>query len=126
MQGGKTVERLVDGRAQFLAPLLSEIFVCRAVPDRFAVEHHLSGVLGVRLQQQRVHIRGAGQFGGFRLHRLGASYLQSVGSGIGVERHVLCLEGSRSVALLQEYAAEGCGKNALAHIAARAYKHHGV
>ena len=45
----ETVESLTNGMSQFLAPFLAEIVVCRAVSDRLSVEHHLSGMLGVRL-----------------------------------------------------------------------------
>ena len=64
--------------------------------------------------------------GGFRLHGLCTSYLQSFGSGIRVKRHILRFEGSRPVSVLPENAAKGSGYNALAHIATGSGKHQRV
>ena len=56
------------------APIIIRI----AVTDRLAVQHHLTGVVTLRLQQQRVHVRVTGDARSLSLHSLRASYLQSV------------------------------------------------
>ena len=64
------------------------------------MQHYLTGMVRVGLQEQGVHIRMAGDAGCFGLNSLGATYLQSLGRGIAVECHVLCLEGRGTVAVL--------------------------
>ena len=83
-------------------------------------------MVGVGFQKQRVHVGMAGDACCFGLHGLGTAYLQSFGCGITIQRHVLCLEGCWSIAILTEDAAEGCGNNALSDIAARSCKHDGM
>ena len=78
------------------------------------------------LEQQGVHVGVRGDARSLGLHGLGAAYLQPVGSGVRVEGHVLRLEGRGGVAVLSEDAAEGCGEDALADVAARAHEHQGV
>ncbi len=56
------------------------------------MQHHLRGVVALRLEQQRVHVGVARNAGGLGLNGLGTAYLQAIGRGIGVECHVLCLE----------------------------------
>ena len=60
---------------------------------------------------------------GFGLNCLGTTYLQPFGCGVGVERHILCLEWCRTVTVLTEYAAEGGGNNAFTHVATCPGKH---
>ena len=60
------------------------------------------------------------------LHGLSAAYLQSIGGDVGVEGHVLCLEGRGMVAVLKENTAEGCGHHALAYVTAGACQHQGM
>ena len=57
------------------------------------------------------------------LYRLGAPNLQSLGSGVAVQRHILCLEGRRVVAVLLKNTTEGGGDDALADITACSYEH---
>ena len=64
--------------------------------------------------------------GRFGLHGLGAAYLEAFGGGIGVERHVLRLEGGGPVAVLAEDAAEGGGNDTLTYVAARTGQHEGM
>ena len=65
----------------------------------------------------------AGNAGCLGLHGLCTTYLQALGGGVGVEGHVLCLEGCRLVAVLEEDTAEGRCQDALANIAARTGQH---
>jgi hypothetical protein len=65
------------------------------------------------------------QSGVFGLYGLRPAYLKTPGRGVGVERHVLGLEGCRLVAILKEYPAEGGSDDALSYLAPRAGKHNG-
>ena len=67
-----------------------------------------------------------GYAGSLGLHGLGTAYLQAFRCGVAVERHVLGLEGGGVVAVLTEDAAQGCGDDALANVAARTGQHHGM
>ena len=60
------------------------------------------------------------------LYGLGTSDFQTLGCGVAVQRHVLSLERSGMVAVLQEDAAEGSGNDALTDVAARSSEHHGM
>ena len=64
-----------------------------------------------------------GNAGGLSLYGLSTANLKPFRGGIRVQRHVLCLEGRRTVAVLTEDAAEGGSDNALADVAARTGKH---
>ena len=112
--------------AQFFASFPAEIFVGTAVSDGPSVQHHLRRMVGLGLQQQRIHVRVAGDARRLGLHRLRPSDFQSFRCGERVERHVLRLERCGSISVLPEDAAEGRGEDALAHIAPRAHQHHGV
>ena len=80
-------------------------------------------MVGLGLQQYRIHVRMTRHTSSLCLHSLGPANLKSIRSGIGVERHVLRLERSRMIAILTEYATEGSGYDALTHIAACTNKH---
>ena len=124
--GSQTVEGFMDSLPQDFAPFTAEILRGMLVADGAAVENHLRSVVAVGFQQQGVHIGMAGNACSFCLNGLCAAYLQSFGRGITVQGHILRLEGSWLVAVLQENAAEGRGYQALAYIAARSGKHQGV
>ena len=62
----------------------------------------------------------------FGLYGLCTTNLQPVGCGVGVQRHILCLEWGRVVAVLFEDATEGCSNDAFANIATSTGKHDGV
>ena len=131
----------VEGRAYFLAviyiqtivlfpcllvSLSSPIIIRIFVADGFAVEDDLRGMVTLGLQQQGIHIRMTGDACCLGLNSLGSAYLQTLRSGVGVERHVLSLEGSRVVAVLLEDATEGRSYDALANVATRSCEHNGV
>ena len=111
---------------QLLATLLAEVVVGVAVADGLAVQHHLRGVVTLGLEQQRIHVGVRFQSRGLRLHRLRPSNFQPIRRRKRVKRHVLRLERGGGVAVLFEYTAQGRGKHAFAHVAARAGKHHWV
>ena len=92
----------------------------------FAMQDDLRGVVALGFQEQRIHIRFAGHTSSLGLNSLRTTYLQAIGGGIRVERHVLRLEGGRLIAVLTEYPAECSSQNALAYIAACAHEHHGM
>jgi hypothetical protein len=75
------------------------------------------------LQEQGIHIRLTGDASSLSLHSLGATYLQPIGRGIGVEGHVLRLERGRLIAVLQKDSAKRSSENALTYIAARTHEH---
>ena len=83
-------------------------------------------MVGTGFEQQRIHIGVAGNAGGLSLHGLCAANLQTFRGGVRVERHILSLEGSRIVAVLTEYAAQGSSNHALAYIAAGSGQHYGM
>jgi hypothetical protein len=62
----------------------------------------------------------------FCLYSLGTSYLQTIRSGIAVERHILSFERSRIVTVLLEDATKGGSKNALAYVTACTSQHYGM
>ena len=88
-----------------------------------AIEHHLAGVVTLRFQEKWVHVGVTRNASSLCLYSLGTANLQTFGSGVGVQCHVLRLEGSGMIAILQEYTAQGCGKDALAHITASSCQH---
>ena len=94
--------------------------------DRLAVEHHLRRMVTLGFQQQGIHIRMTGNACCLCLNCLSPADLQSLRRGVRVQRHVLGLEGGWMIAILQEDATEGCGKDTLANIAAGSGKHHGM
>ena len=83
-------------------------------------------MVALGLEQQGVHIRMTGNAGRLGLHCLGPSDLQPFRSSKRVEGHILGLEGGGGVSVLQEDAAQGCGEDTLAHVAAGSGKHHGM
>ena len=83
-------------------------------------------MVALRLEQNGVHVGMACYAGRLGLYGLGTAYLQSLGRYIGVECHVLGLEGGWVIAVLEENAAESGGKNTFTYIAARAGKHDGM
>ena len=99
------------------------ILIGTLIAHGLAMEHHLRGVVALGFQEQGVHIRLTGDASGLSLNSLGTTYLQTIGRGIRVEGHVLCLEGGRMIAVLQEDSAKCCSEDALTHIAARPHKH---
>ena len=80
-------------------------------------------MIALRFQQQGVHIRMTGDARSLSLNSLGAPYLQPLRRGIGVERHILCLEGCRVVAILSEDTTESRSDDALTNIATRSREH---
>lgn len=101
----------------------AEEFGGGAVSGDPAVEDHLTDLVGVGFQQQRVHVRMALHAGGFGLHDLRPAHLAAVGRHIGVQGHVLGLERCGVVSVLAENAAESRGEQAFAHVAARSGEH---
>ena len=83
-------------------------------------------MVGTGLEQQWVHVRVAGDTGGFGLHSLSTAYLQALGGGVAVQSHILRLEGCGAIAVLSENAAKGSGHDALAYVTAGASEHDGV
>ena len=63
---------------------------------------------------------------GLGLDRLGAADFQPLRRGIGVQGHVLGLEGRGTVAVLLENAAKGRRDDTLADVTARTGKHDGM
>ena len=122
----ESVECGVHLVAQHVAPLGVEVAVGVAVAYWPSVEHHLTRLVCLRFQQQRVHVRMRTESCRLGLHGLRPSYLQSVGRGIRVERHVLRLKWCRTVSVLFEYAAETGRHHALADVAACSCEHYGV
>ena len=90
------------------------------------MEDDLRGVVAVGLQEQGIHVRMAGNAGSLSLYGLGAANLQTLRGGVAVQRHVLCLEGRRLIAVLQEDATQGRSNDALANVAACACQHDGM
>ena len=68
----------------------------------------------------------AGDACGLGLDSLGATDLQTIRCGVGVEGHVLGLKGGWMIAVLLKYTAEGCCHDAFANVAARSCEHDGV
>src|SRR5258708_7581722 len=68
----------------------------------------------LRLQQNRVHVHGRLNTGGFGLRRLGAPDLAAVDGDAGVQCHVLGLEGRHPVACAREPATERRREHTLA------------
>ena len=60
------------------------------------------------------------------LNGLCTANLETFGRGETVQGHILCLEGSRLITVLQENAAKGGSDQAFAHVAARTCQHQGV
>ena len=83
-------------------------------------------MVALGFQQQGVHVRMAGDACGLGLDSLGATYLQTIGCGVGVEGHVLGLKGGGMVAVLPEYTAEGCSHDAFANVAASTGEHDAI
>ena len=90
------------------------------------MQHHLRRVVALGFQQERVHVRLTRDACCFRLHCLCPSYLQSVGGGIGVQGHVLRLEGCGVVAILKEDTTKGSRDDTFAHVATRSNEHDGM
>ena len=107
---------------RFAPPIVVGILIAH----RPSVQDNLRGMVALRLQKQGVHVRMAGNACGLRLYGLRTSYLQSVGRGITVQRHILRLEGCWVIAILTEDTAKSSSNDALSHIAARPCKHYRV
>ena len=103
-------------------PVVIGIFVT----DGLTIQHHLRGMVGVGFQEQRIHVRMTGDACCFGLYGLGATNLQPLRSGIGIECHILSLERCRTIAVLLKDTTQGGGDDALANIAACSYEHDGV
>ena len=67
---------------QFLTPLFAEIVVSMTVADGFAVEHHLTGMIALRLQEQGIHVSMTRDARSFGLYSLCTTYLKAFGSGV--------------------------------------------
>ena len=65
----------------------------------------------------------AGYSGGLSLHSLSTPELKALLGDEGIEGHVLRLEWSRPIAILQEDTTEACCEDALAYIAPRTDEH---
>ena len=120
---GEPVERCTHHCPQLLASAPAEVVVSRTVAHGPPVEHHLRRMVGIRFEQHGIHVRVARYAGRFGLHGLRPPYLKPFGSGVRIERHVLCLERSRAVTVLPENAAQSRCQYALAHVAPRTGQH---
>lgn len=83
-------------------------------------------MFGAWLQQQRIHIRMTGNTGSFRLNGLRPADLQSLGSGIRIQSHILGLERCRMISVLLQYATERRSQNTFPDIATCSGKHKGI
>ena len=125
--GSQTIESLTHLTPEInIRTPTTPVVIGTLTANGFAVEHHLRGVVTLRLQQQGVHIRMTGDACCLCLYGLRTSNLQSLRCGVGVECHILCLEGCRLIAILTEDATEGCSDDALAYIAACTCEHQRV
>ena len=87
------------------------------------MQHHLRRMVALGFQQQWIHIRLTGDACSLRLHGLCSPDLKSIGCRIGVQCHILRLEGCRLITILTEDTTEGRSHHALADIAACTCKH---
>ena len=78
---------------------------CGRLGNRLAQEHDLGLVIGLRLEQDGIHLHLRLHSAGLRLHRLGPTQLAAVRSNKGVIGHVLGLEGRDAISVLPENAA---------------------
>ncbi len=124
MNRRQSVESLMGNLTQLLLAILTEIAVGIAVAHWLPVYDNLRRHPARGLEQHRVHVGRTGNPRCLRLHRLRPSDFQAVGSGIGIERHVLGLEWSRGITVLPEYTTQPRCYQALADIAAGASQHH--
>ena len=90
-----------------------------------ALSHHddLALPLPRGLEQNRVHAHVRLQAGRHGLHRLGPADFVPVPGHIGIEGHILCLEGRAPEPVLPENAQKGCAENALAYRGRRPLHH---
>ena len=70
--------------------------------DLTAIDDNLTAVVGIGLQQDRVHPRIGSDAARLRLNHLRPAHLSAVAGDAGVERHILALEGGDPVAVLVE------------------------
>ena len=99
------------------------VFPCAHVADGLSHEHHLRAGISRGLQEHGIHIHHRLQPRGLRLRHLRASHFQAVLRDIGIERHVLRLEGNDLPPLLMENAAERRRQYAFPYMGASALQH---
>ena len=109
---------------QLIAPLFTEIVISIQIAHRSPIKYNLRRMIGLRLEQQRIHICLARHTCRLGLHHLRTPHLQSVGRDVRIKRHILCLEGSGAITILPEDAAKSRSQDTLTHIAPRTYQHH--
>src|SRR5439155_8099411 len=100
----------LTGLLQILASLVS--------PPDSPVHDDLRALVGLRLEQDGIHIDMRRQATGFGLQSLRPSNLPAIRRDKGVQGHVLCLEGRHSDSLPGQKATEARGDDALAHVRA--------
>ena len=101
----------------------AEVVAGGLVSDGASVQDDLRREVVRRLEQDGIHVgmrRDAARFG---LHDLCPPHLASFGRGVGVERHILCLERCRMMAVLTENAAESRVDDAFACVGTGADEH---
>ena len=108
----EAVERLDDRRPE--GPLALVVLAGRHRPPGVAMNNHLRAVVGLGLEEDRVHVDVGLDPRGERLERLSPADLAAVGADGGVVRHVLRLERRDADAPAGEDPAEGRHQQALA------------
>ena len=108
----------VQGRA-YRVPKLG--FQPEVVPGSGGVEgaaheDNLGGMVGLWLEQDRVHFHAGFDAGGLGLDGLGAADFAAVGGDVGVVGHILGLEGGDTEPVLAEDAAQRRNQDALANV----------
>ena len=88
-----------------------------------AQQHHLGGVVGLGLQQDRVHLHPGLYPRRLGLHRLSPADFASPRGYVGIVGHVLGLEGSDAETVLAKYAAQRRHQHALADVRGRSLDH---
>ena len=91
--------------------------------QRAAQQHHLGGMVGLRLEQHRVHCHPRLHAGGVGLHRLRPPDFAPGRRHIGVVGHILRLERGHPKAVLPEDAAQRRNQHALADVGGGALHH---
>ncbi len=105
---------------------LAVILPRRHVSHRLAEQHDLAHRIRARLEENRIHLDARGHPGRLGLHGLRPAHLAAIGSDVGIERHVLRLEGRDAKTVLGEEPTQAGHENGLAHVRARALEHDGA
>ena len=93
--------------------------------EDLSLDDDLGAGLGLRLEQDRIHVDGQGDAGGAGLQGLGAADLAAVGGDGGVVRHVLRLERADAEAAEGEGAGEAGDDQGFADVGTGALEHQG-